>query len=328
MIVRAVRATRRPRNGRHRPAPHAPSIPSSSQVRPVASGDSPKIDYKDVRLLQRYISERGKIVPSRITAVRRRTSAPSPRRSSAPASWAPALRPEIRTAGRFSQAPHQRSGGGTFRPVAFPVSPRSAPVESMGFQEPSWGDRSPNCRRQDSETSPCNYSPPHRTGRGVAAALLFAGLFTSRGRLVLALAAPIPPFSSQASAGAAAPASSQPRLRRSRSRRSWARSCPASRCFSARLCRQPRWGYGGPRAPPRRRQGARLVSASAPALRHSRHRRGDLRHPGLLLNLMLPAWRPPSRRRCRRSRTARSAIRSSCGPSSASSCRRSRSCNP
>ena len=29
----------------------------------------PRIDYKDVRLLQRYISERGKIVPSRITAV-------------------------------------------------------------------------------------------------------------------------------------------------------------------------------------------------------------------------------------------------------------------
>ena len=34
------------------------------------SGDSaPVIDYKDVKLLQRYISERGKIVPSRITAV-------------------------------------------------------------------------------------------------------------------------------------------------------------------------------------------------------------------------------------------------------------------
>ena len=28
-----------------------------------------KIDYKDAKLLQRYISERGKIVPSRITAV-------------------------------------------------------------------------------------------------------------------------------------------------------------------------------------------------------------------------------------------------------------------
>ena len=29
----------------------------------------PRIDYKDVRLLQGFVSERGKIVPSRITAV-------------------------------------------------------------------------------------------------------------------------------------------------------------------------------------------------------------------------------------------------------------------
>ncbi len=36
---------------------------------PFKSDNSPKIDYKDVRLLRRYISERGKIVPSRITAV-------------------------------------------------------------------------------------------------------------------------------------------------------------------------------------------------------------------------------------------------------------------
>jgi len=36
---------------------------------PFSSTNSPKIDYKDVRLLQRYISEKGKIVPSRITAV-------------------------------------------------------------------------------------------------------------------------------------------------------------------------------------------------------------------------------------------------------------------
>ena len=34
------------------------------------SGDyAPKIEYKDVKLLQRFVSERGKIVPSRITAV-------------------------------------------------------------------------------------------------------------------------------------------------------------------------------------------------------------------------------------------------------------------
>ncbi len=36
---------------------------------PFAGDNAPAIDYKDVRLLQRYISERGKIVPSRITAV-------------------------------------------------------------------------------------------------------------------------------------------------------------------------------------------------------------------------------------------------------------------
>ena len=36
---------------------------------PFSGANSPKIDYKDVRLLQRYLSERGKIVPSRITAV-------------------------------------------------------------------------------------------------------------------------------------------------------------------------------------------------------------------------------------------------------------------
>lgn len=36
---------------------------------PFSGKDAPKIDYKDVRLLQRFTSERGKIVPSRITAV-------------------------------------------------------------------------------------------------------------------------------------------------------------------------------------------------------------------------------------------------------------------
>ena len=36
---------------------------------PFSGKEAPKIDYKDVRLLQGFISERGKIVPSRITAV-------------------------------------------------------------------------------------------------------------------------------------------------------------------------------------------------------------------------------------------------------------------
>ena len=36
---------------------------------PFNGKDAPVIDYKDVRLLQGFMSERGKIVPSRITAV-------------------------------------------------------------------------------------------------------------------------------------------------------------------------------------------------------------------------------------------------------------------
>lgn len=36
---------------------------------PFTGKNAPKIDYKDVKLLGRYISERGKIIPSRITAV-------------------------------------------------------------------------------------------------------------------------------------------------------------------------------------------------------------------------------------------------------------------
>jgi small subunit ribosomal protein S18 len=36
---------------------------------PFSGPNAPEIDYKDVKLLQRFVSERGKIVPSRITAV-------------------------------------------------------------------------------------------------------------------------------------------------------------------------------------------------------------------------------------------------------------------
>lgn len=39
------------------------------KVCPFSSDTAPKIDYKDVKLLTRFLSERGKIVPSRITAV-------------------------------------------------------------------------------------------------------------------------------------------------------------------------------------------------------------------------------------------------------------------
>ena len=36
---------------------------------PLSGKDAPKVDYKNVKLLKRFISEKGKILPSRITSV-------------------------------------------------------------------------------------------------------------------------------------------------------------------------------------------------------------------------------------------------------------------
>ena len=36
---------------------------------PLSGPNAPKVDYKDTKLLSRFISERGKIMPSRITSV-------------------------------------------------------------------------------------------------------------------------------------------------------------------------------------------------------------------------------------------------------------------
>jgi len=36
---------------------------------PFSQKNSPRIDYKDIKLLSRYVSEKGKIAPSRITNV-------------------------------------------------------------------------------------------------------------------------------------------------------------------------------------------------------------------------------------------------------------------
>ena len=38
---------------------------------PFSQKNSPIIDYKDIKLLNRYVSEKGKIIPSRITNVSR-----------------------------------------------------------------------------------------------------------------------------------------------------------------------------------------------------------------------------------------------------------------
>jgi len=36
---------------------------------PLSGANAPAIDYKDVKMLQRFVSERGKMLPSRITSV-------------------------------------------------------------------------------------------------------------------------------------------------------------------------------------------------------------------------------------------------------------------
>ena len=54
---------------------------------PFAGPNAPKIDYKDVKLLSRYTSERGKIVPSRITAVSAKKQRELARAIKSPVSW-------------------------------------------------------------------------------------------------------------------------------------------------------------------------------------------------------------------------------------------------
>jgi len=52
--------------------PQRKSFGRRRKVCPFSGENAPKIDYKDTKLLLRYMSERGKIVPSRITAVSQR----------------------------------------------------------------------------------------------------------------------------------------------------------------------------------------------------------------------------------------------------------------
>ncbi len=51
-----------------RPAPRR-SFFRRRKTCPFSGSNAPKIDYKDAKLLLRFLSERGRMVPSRITAV-------------------------------------------------------------------------------------------------------------------------------------------------------------------------------------------------------------------------------------------------------------------
>lgn len=77
---------------------------------PFSGPHAPPIDWKDVRTLSRYISERGKIVPSRITAVsqkKQRELARAIKRARYMAILLPAPRKEFDGPSRFNR--HERS---------------------------------------------------------------------------------------------------------------------------------------------------------------------------------------------------------------------------
>ena len=62
---------RGPRGARSNPSTRAPRRTFFRRRKscPFSGDNAPIIDYKDTKLLQRFMSERGKIVPSRIKAV-------------------------------------------------------------------------------------------------------------------------------------------------------------------------------------------------------------------------------------------------------------------
>ena len=61
------------RNNKSRNRDDSKNSPFEDRKRfcPFSNKNSPVIDYKDIKLLTNYISEKGKIIPSRITNVSR-----------------------------------------------------------------------------------------------------------------------------------------------------------------------------------------------------------------------------------------------------------------
>ena len=81
---------------------HGTPIFPPPQELPLLRQGAPRIDYKDVRLLQGFVSERGKIVPSRITAVSGQEAARAgPGDQARPPSRPSSLRREIRSEQRW-----------------------------------------------------------------------------------------------------------------------------------------------------------------------------------------------------------------------------------
>lgn len=70
-----------------KPRGKGPKRPRKPKVDPFSIGELEITDYKDVKMLRRFVSDTGKILPAAARASRPSTSAASRRRSRSPASW-------------------------------------------------------------------------------------------------------------------------------------------------------------------------------------------------------------------------------------------------
>ena len=168
-------AVHRPKRRRARPWPTSPPFPAKRPFHrrrktcPFSGDKAPKIDYKDGRLLGRYVSERGKIVPSRITAVsakKQRELAKAIKRS------------------RFLGLAAVRDQ----------VS-KAAPVHSARLMSQGWGGPpGPASNRHRRDSSDMQFGLIIGLGAGLASAVLFysAAQGSALVRVVLLLLTPLP----------------------------------------------------------------------------------------------------------------------------------------
>lgn len=73
-------------NTERKPRAKGPKRPRKPKVDPFSIGELEITDYKDVKMLRRFVSDTGKILPAAAPASRPSTSAASRRRSRSPAS--------------------------------------------------------------------------------------------------------------------------------------------------------------------------------------------------------------------------------------------------
>ena len=64
-----MKKNRKKNNNSNREDNNNSPFESKKRFCPFSQPNSPEIDYKDLKMMNRYITEKGKIIPSRITGV-------------------------------------------------------------------------------------------------------------------------------------------------------------------------------------------------------------------------------------------------------------------